>query len=184
MIKICYERIENVWFATAIDDNDRIVALSFSIREPETAVRRLLDMLPPNIEFRNEKTNEYFRNLFNTLYAIYDGKETKNSFVLKMDVFSPFTQAVLLKVAQIPRGYVASYKEVAKAVYHEGAARAVGSVMANNPFPLLIPCHRVILSDGKIGNYGLGSNLKKDILEREGIAIRKGRVERKYLWKF
>lgn len=77
-------------------------------------------------------------------------------------------QRVLLKTAEIPYGKTRSYKEVAEAAGRAGACRFAGNVMAKNPFPVLIPCHRVIKSDGSIGHYGGGPKLKQAMLEMEG----------------
>jgi O-6-methylguanine DNA methyltransferase len=79
-----------------------------------------------------------------------------------------FTQKVLKIVSQIPKGSVLTYKEVAQKVGNEKAARAVGSIMRKN-YDLKIPCHRVIRSDGKVGDYNRGgSEAKKKILLTEG----------------
>jgi methylated-DNA-[protein]-cysteine S-methyltransferase len=77
-------------------------------------------------------------------------------------------QKVLLKTAEIPYGKTHSYKELAEAAGRPKACRFVGNVMAKNPFPVLIPCHRVIKSDGSIGHYGGGPRLKRAMLEMEG----------------
>ncbi|MBS7636978.1 MGMT family protein [Candidatus Bathyarchaeota archaeon] len=74
-------------------------------------------------------------------------------------------QEVLRATAQIPVGYVTFYGALAKAV--GGSPRAVGRVMASNPFPLLIPCHRVVASDFSLGGYGGGIHVKLEILRRE-----------------
>ena len=88
-----------------------------------------------------------------------------------------FERRVLLAVHQIPRGRVMTYGGVAAAVGVAGGARAVGNVMAGNFFPLVVPCHRVIRSDGSLGGFGGGLAMKRALLEREGVAFdRKGRV--------
>ena len=83
---------------------------------------------------------------------------------------TPFERAVLLKTAQIPRGQVRTYSWVAREIGHPAAVRAVGTALANNPIPVLIPCHRVVRTDGIIGNYGAGgTEAKKQILTAEGV---------------
>jgi O-6-methylguanine DNA methyltransferase len=83
---------------------------------------------------------------------------------------TPFERAVLLKTAQIPRGQVRTYSWVAREIGRPAAVRAVGTALANNPIPVLIPCHRVIRTDGIIGNYGAGgTEAKKEILAAEGV---------------
>lgn len=82
-----------------------------------------------------------------------------------------FERRVLLAVHQIPCGRVMTYGGVAAIVGVAGGARAVGNVMAGNFFPLIIPCHRVIRSDGSLGGFGGGLALKRALLEREGVAF-------------
>jgi methylated-DNA-[protein]-cysteine S-methyltransferase len=82
---------------------------------------------------------------------------------------TPFEEAVLREVASIPRGETASYGEVAERAGYAKAARAVGNVMRSNPFPILIPCHRVIRGDGSAGGYGGGEHIKVWLLRHEGV---------------
>lgn len=80
-----------------------------------------------------------------------------------------FQGDVLRFLQTIPLGAVMSYQEVAKAVGSPRAARAVGNICRGNPFPLLIPCHRVIRSDGKMGQYTPDPSIKLELLHFEGI---------------
>jgi O-6-methylguanine DNA methyltransferase len=85
---------------------------------------------------------------------------------------TPFSQAVLMKTLTIPRGQVRPYGWIAREIGHPSAVRAVGTALANNPIPYFIPCHRVIRSDGVIGNYGGGGpEAKKNILSLEGVQL-------------
>jgi len=85
---------------------------------------------------------------------------------------TPFSQAVLEKTLKIPRGQVRPYGWVAREIGHPAAVRAVGTALANNPIPYFIPCHRVVRSDGVIGNYGGGGpEAKKNILSLEGVQL-------------
>ncbi len=82
---------------------------------------------------------------------------------------SAFQQSVLEVTATIPKGEVRPYGWLAKEVGNPGAVRAVGSTMARNPVPLIIPCHRVVRTDGHIGNYSLGGpGNKRSLLAEEG----------------
>jgi methylated-DNA-[protein]-cysteine S-methyltransferase len=88
-----------------------------------------------------------------------------------------FERRVLLADFAIPRGRVMTYGGLAAKAGAPGGARAAGNVMAGNPFPLVIPCHRVIRSDGSLGGFGGGLPMKRALLEMEGVAFdRKGRV--------
>ncbi len=86
---------------------------------------------------------------------------------------TPFRQRVLRACAKIPYGKTSTYAELAERVGHPGAARAVGSAMAGNPVPIIIPCHRVITSQGKLGGFSAehGVALKRELLEMEARAI-------------
>ncbi|HLI15888.1 MAG TPA: MGMT family protein [Acidimicrobiales bacterium] len=82
-----------------------------------------------------------------------------------------FDRAVLAVVAEIPRGEVRPYAWVAAEIGRPGAVRAVGSALARNPVPILVPCHRVIRSDGAIGNYAYGAPMKAALLSAEGVDL-------------
>jgi O-6-methylguanine DNA methyltransferase len=85
---------------------------------------------------------------------------------------TPFEQAVLRKTREIPRGEIRPYGWVAREIGHPAAVRAVGTALANNPIPYFIPCHRVVRTDGKIGNYGGGGpEAKRAILTLEGVRL-------------
>lgn len=83
-----------------------------------------------------------------------------------------FQRSVLEVAAQIPYGQVRPYGWLASEIGNPGAVRAVGSTMAKNPVPLIIPCHRVVRSDGRIGNYSLGGpHNKTELLGHEGVDV-------------
>jgi O-6-methylguanine DNA methyltransferase len=85
---------------------------------------------------------------------------------------SPFQQAVLFKALEIPYGQIRPYGWIAREIGHPSAVRAVGTALAHNPIPLFIPCHRVVRSDGHLGQYSLiGPDAKRTVLQAEGIQI-------------
>jgi methylated-DNA-[protein]-cysteine S-methyltransferase len=89
-----------------------------------------------------------------------------------------FQKKVLLETGQIPRGKVICYGHLADRILAPGAARAVGSALARNPFPLIIPCHRVVKSTGYLGNFGGGSEMKRFLLQMEGVpSSTKGKID-------
>lgn len=96
-----------------------------------------------------------------------------------------FERKVLETLVSIPSGEVRSYAWVAREAGHPSAVRAVGNVCANNPLPLLVPCHRVVPATGGVGDYGYGSEMKRRLLEREGVDLervdRLGREKAKYV---
>lgn len=82
---------------------------------------------------------------------------------------TPFGRAVLDTARRIPRGEIRPYAWIAREIGHPAAVRAVGSALGRNPVPLLIPCHRVVRSDGHIGAYAWGSDVKRAVLVSEGV---------------
>lgn len=80
---------------------------------------------------------------------------------------TPFAKKVYKAVLSIPLGQVRTYKWVARKIGCPGACRAVGQALKNNPYMLVIPCHRVIASSGKIGGYRGGVRMKKKLLDLE-----------------
>ena len=87
-------------------------------------------------------------------------------------MITEFERKVYLVVSKIPKGEVRSYKWVAKAVGRPKAARAVGNALNKNPYAPVVPCHRVVKSDGSIGGFSKGIKAKKRLLRREGIDYR------------
>ena len=80
-----------------------------------------------------------------------------------------FQQRVLRAEYAIPRGHVSTYKLIAAHLGVPGGARAVGNALANNPFPLIVPCHRAVRSDGRTGGFQGGPDMKRSLLSKEGI---------------
>jgi O-6-methylguanine DNA methyltransferase len=107
-----------------------------------------------------------FRTPIAQLLEYLEGK--RQVFDLRLDVRgTPFQRKVYEAVARIPYGHTRSYAEIAREVGQPSAVRAVGSANGANPIPLVIPCHRVIASDGKLGGYGGGLPLKAKLLAME-----------------
>ena len=86
-----------------------------------------------------------------------------------LETCSPFQRRVLCAEHAIPRGWVSTYGRIADHLGRPGAARAVGSALAHNPYPILVPCHRAVRSDGTLGGYQGGVAMKRALLEMEGV---------------
>ena len=85
-------------------------------------------------------------------------------------------EKVYKKLLEVPLGMVTTYGDLAKAVGIKNGQRVIGRIMNKNPYPVIVPCHRVILSNGKIGGYAWGENVKSTMLSKEGIKIKNGKI--------
>ena len=118
----------------------------------------------------------FYKNLQQQIIAYYEGECVKFSrdIPLSFDGFSLFGISVLKTCRKIEFGRTVTYGELAEKAGRRNASRAVGSVMAKNPIPLIIPCHRIIRSDGKMGGFSApgGIAVKKKMLDLECKVIR------------
>ena len=86
------------------------------------------------------------------------------------------TEKIYKKLLQVPPGKITTYGELSRAIGFENGQRVIGQIMKKNPFPVIIPCHRVVRSDGKIGGYAFGMDIKKSMLVKEGICIKNNKI--------
>jgi len=158
-----------------------IITILWQNNEKDFSIERI--MLPPKRKnvvtpiLRDdpnaaENTPSAIENLAADITLFFAGKDPARSLTyLAGNRLSPFQTKVLDETTRIPRGKVMSYGTLASRIGHSGAARAVGTALAHNPFPLLIPCHRVVRASGRIGRFGGGSAMKRLLLKREGVPI-------------
>jgi methylated-DNA-[protein]-cysteine S-methyltransferase len=164
MVSLYTKNVDDVWFGVACDGM-KILATTFTFSQHQTT-RLLLRSIPFNVSFQHvKKPSDFATRTLELLKDIYDGKDVSHTTSLDKSYLSSYAAKVLDAVSMIPVGYVASYGSVAKAV--GGSPRAVGRVMSLNPFPLIVPCHRVVRSDFRPGGYGGGVNVKVGLLKRE-----------------
>jgi O-6-methylguanine DNA methyltransferase len=100
-------------------------------------------------------------------------KRTQLSLPFDISSLTPFQQQVLHAALQIPRGQVTTYTDIARKIGNPKAVRAVGQALGRNPVPIVIPCHRVIAANGKLGGYSGGGGLatKRKLLVLEGAMM-------------
>lgn len=131
--------------------------------------RRLLDKIQPGAEITRDrpKLNTVSRQLKEYL----QGRRKRFNVKLDLRDKTSFSRRVLLKTSKIPCGQTVTYGELARSCGCPGGARAVGQVMAKNPLPIIIPCHRVLASDGKLGGYSGGLKYKRILLSLESTKV-------------
>lgn len=163
MVSIYSEKKGKVWFGVAFE-NERIYATSFGSNENNVLQALNEDYSSQGSKQFSQKTH-FAEHVIKVLENVFNGKDDPHVFDFDMKRLPNYTRKVIGAVCQIPTGYVASYGGVAKAV--GGSPRAVGNVMARNPFAPLCPCHRVVTSDLTLGGYGGGLDVKLAFLKRE-----------------
>ena len=125
-------------------------------------------------EFPSAKFDKnFFLSLQKQIIAYFKGKiiDFNTDIAVSLNGFGDFAKRVLLTCQKIKFGQKTTYKELAQKAGYSNASRAVGNVLAKNPIPLIIPCHRIIRTDGKLGGFTApgGTNLKKRLLKHEKI---------------
>ncbi len=164
MISLHIKKAEDIWIGVAYEGK-KIFATTFAFTETH-ALRRLLHNIPFNVPFQKAEAPSNFAALVtDSIKGIYEGKGLHNNFSLATEYLRPYARKIIEVVTFIPVGYVSSYGCIAKAA--GGSPRAVGRVMATNPFAPIVPCHRVVNSDFTLGGYGGGLHAKLEILSRE-----------------
>ncbi|MFW5976419.1 MAG: methylated-DNA--[protein]-cysteine S-methyltransferase [Bacillota bacterium] len=122
------------------------------------------------IFFKSKKVRDLYNLIYDQLNEYFTGK--RKIFNLPQNINgTKFEVEVWNYLKSIPYGEIRTYKEVAKAIGHPGAARAVGNAAHKNPLIIIIPCHRVVSSHGKLSGYKSGLRRKKWLLKHENKYI-------------
>ena len=189
MIEIASKRKDGVWFSLALNEKGKLVACSFSDRkrrEAETAVKRTLQRKVGKM--RNRRMQSL--TIFQEIYRRFSGKRMRIKWdELDLTHSTQFQKKVYRLLCQIPYGRVTTYGAVAGRLGGRRYARAVGTAVASNPLPLIIPCHRVVPASLTVGNYGMpgrkpsqGGYMKRRLLEREGVKFLGANVSKESVW--
>jgi methylated-DNA-[protein]-cysteine S-methyltransferase len=123
------------------------------------------------------RPSDKLADLAERLEAYFDGRKAGFTDELDFTGATPFQIRVWEQARRIPFGETRSYQWVAGQTGKPGAARAVGQALGKNPFPIIVPCHRVVASDGGLGGFSGGLDMKRRLLKLEGIIspLEKGR---------
>ncbi len=119
------------------------------------------------VKFLKVSLPEWLVEFKEALKAYFEGKRVIFCVPLDLTSFSPFCQKVYLKAQEIPYGETRSYKWLAAQIGNKKAVRAVGQALKNNPLLIVVPCHRVVRSDGSLGGWSGAEGLKEELLRLE-----------------
>ena len=188
MIEITSAKRGGIWYSVARNHGGKIVACSFSDRSHREAERSVRSALPS--KFAKAANVRRADPSFRLLHGFLEGNgKAANPRNLDLSNVSTFRKNVYKLLCKIPRGRVTTYGAIAGRLGGRRYSRAVGTAVAKNPFPLLVPCHRVVPVSGRVGNYGMGSRepstgtyMKRRLLELEGVKFQDDRVSEKSMW--
>lgn len=154
--------------------NDRLIA-TWLPQEGSRLRRHIEDSYPEAVE--DPRALPEFRR---QVVDYFEGKVTDFTVALDTGDVPPFRRGVLAACEAIPYGETVTYADLARAVGKPAAARAAGGAMAHNPLPLVIPCHRVLRSDGSLGGFSStgGLTLKERMLQLEKAGVRRSAATR------
>jgi len=170
----------DLYFSVGVaESTGKVVKISLPKTDKTEAIEDITNYYP-DFELRDE-----YRDIAKDISRIYKGKKVDFDLdMLELDVDksntnlpvkSTFQKDVLLETYNIPYGEVVTYKSLAEKL-RSRAYRAVGTVMAKNPYPLVVPCHRVVKSDLTIGQYGGGWKMKRELLKKEGVHLKGDKI--------
>jgi methylated-DNA-[protein]-cysteine S-methyltransferase len=136
----------------------------------------LLEVLSQKVSPRVVRGSSRLDAVRRQLDEYYAGQRHEFELPLDWALSTGFRRQILDELTKVPYGQVVSYRELATAAGSPKASRAVGSAMATNPLPIVVPCHRVIRTDGSLGGYGGGLPMKQALLALEGATMPKGQL--------
>jgi O-6-methylguanine DNA methyltransferase len=187
MIRIYSEKRNGVWFTIAVHDR-KLVACSFSENkhESEQSIRK---MIPKKQQVEVGRDDLESQLMFRRVYGAYSGDTKETGSIDFLENVSAFRRRVYVQLRRIPRGRVTTYGAIAKKLGSRRYSRAVGTAVATNPISIIVPCHRVVPSSFKVGNYGVpgqhpteGGPVKRALLEREGVRFVRDKVSNDCIW--
>ncbi|RIL10729.1 cysteine methyltransferase [bacterium] len=143
-----------------------LVRVAFEVEDHDAVLQRLADRLSPRILHAPARLDAAAR----AIDAYFAGRRTGFDLPLDLSLSHGFRRLVLEHLTRIAYGRTESYADVARTVGRPTAVRAVGSACAANPIPVVVPCHRVLRSDGSLGGYLGGLAVKSALLRLEGAA--------------
>ena len=148
-----------------------IVATKLGVFTAEFSRRGLARLEFPKSGNAQRRSSDNTGKLDRQLRDYAAGKPVRFGCRLDLSAGTPFQQAVWRAMLKIPRGEVRSYGWIARKIGRPRATRAVGAACGANPIPVIVPCHRVVASDGSIGGFGGGLGMKRKVLRLEGVTL-------------
>jgi methylated-DNA-[protein]-cysteine S-methyltransferase len=167
LLDVAYRTLDTPIGPLLLAATDRgLVRVALPAEDPDSVLLALAARISPRVLHAPARLDDAAREL----EEYFDGSRRAFDLALDWRLSSGFRSTVLHHLSDIAYGQVASYAEVARMTDSPNAVRAVGSACATNPLPVVIPCHRVVRSDGSLGGYLGGIEAKRTLLSLEGGA--------------
>ena len=181
LVLISTHRTGNLYFAAAFSQEGKILRIALPQSNLEGVVTEISNYHPEFVldnkyeEIVGTIAHMYFGNISDFNMELLEMNISKETNHEPSSIQTNFERDVILEVAAIPQGSVKTYKDIASSLNTRGY-RAVGTAIGKNPFPIVVPCHRVVRSDGKVGGFRGGKQMKIEMLINEGVHIKSDRV--------
>jgi methylated-DNA-[protein]-cysteine S-methyltransferase len=165
LLDVAYRHIDSPVGDLLLAATDKgLVRIAYASEDHDRVLEQLGARISPRILHAPVRLDTVARELDD----YFAGTRTAFDLPLDMQLASGFRRQVLDSLRRLSYGQTASYSAVAQQVGNPRAVRAVGTACATNPLPVVVPCHRVVRSDGTLGNYLGGPEAKRALLELEG----------------
>jgi methylated-DNA-[protein]-cysteine S-methyltransferase len=155
-----------------------LLRVSYDTRRSEAVLEEIAEKVSPRMLESAKRLDPLRRQLD----EYFEGRRRTFDLSLDWRLTRGFSQKILRETARVGFGELATYKQVAEAAGSPRAVRAAGNALGNNPIPIVVPCHRIVRTGGKMGGYGgtlgpylAGSDVKRRLLELEGALDESGR---------
>ncbi|MBW2452522.1 MAG: methylated-DNA--[protein]-cysteine S-methyltransferase [Deltaproteobacteria bacterium] len=166
MLEIAYAEVETPMGMIGVMADPYVVRRIYFVQSSADLKRSLVHDYP---DWQNLHQNDLTNQSVAQLNEFFSAQRSVFTLPLSTESFSWFARRVYSALANVPYGQVITYGALARLAGSPGAARAVGTIMAKNPFPVVVPCHRVVRGNGQLGNYsgGFGAVTKQHLIELE-----------------
>ncbi|HEX2057555.1 MAG TPA: methylated-DNA--[protein]-cysteine S-methyltransferase [Actinomycetota bacterium] len=165
LVDVAYDEIDSPIGKLVVATTGRgLVRISFPTETEGLVLDELARRLSPRVVRAPRKVAPVARELD----EYFAGRRKRFDVPLDWSLVGPYARKVLRATAAIPFGKVSTYREVARKAGNPAASRAAGNALGSNPIPVVVPCHRVLRTNGTLGGYGGGLDVKEQLLRLEG----------------
>lgn len=166
LVDVAYDTVESPIGTLLVATTEKgLVRIGFRGEPEDLVLEDLAKRLSPRVVRAPRRVAPVARELD----EYFAGRRRRFEVPLDWSLVGPYARKVLRATAAIPFGKVSTYREVARKAGNPAASRAAGNALGSNPIPVVVPCHRVLRTNGTLGGYGGGLDVKEHLLRLEGV---------------